>query len=162
MSVSLSEARFYSVEARNGFYRQQAEYERVIADSKNATFCFDLADVILQGVGLFDGINSLDEDWRMMVYRKECPYSASLENRIHHLYVEWLETSEKVIKMYDQFAAEYAARRFDVARVSQIRKAIAEVRGILTADGHFFASEKMAALRDAAIAEHRSGECLEV
>ena len=89
-----------------------------------------------------------------MVYKQECPYDASLANRILNLYSGWLDTSEKVVALYDSFEADYAARGRGRDLVLRIKNDVCEVRGILTPDDQFFVGDKLAKLRDAALEGH--------
>ncbi|HEX3657148.1 MAG TPA: hypothetical protein VHV55_15150 [Pirellulales bacterium] len=168
--MSIAESRLIFVETRAGLYRQQVESETesendgadAVQSSKPVIACFDLVDLIAQGANLFDSINRLDNDWRMLVYSKVVPYREAFERRIEKLYSNWLEASERVIVLYTKLEAEYKARGFDVDLAEKLLAAIREARGTLTPDDKFFSHQKLVDLRDAAIDESRSGEAFPV
>ncbi|HEY5312125.1 MAG TPA: hypothetical protein VIK18_06380 [Pirellulales bacterium] len=168
--MSIAQSRLIFVETRAGLYRQQVESETEsefdggdpVQSSKPAIACFDLVDLIVQGSNLFDSINRLDNDWRMLVYSKVVPYSAAFERRVEKLYSHWLEASDRVSSLYAKLEAEYKLRGFDVELVDKLLRAIREVRGMLTPDDRFFSAQKLVDLRDAAIDESRSGEVFPV
>jgi len=160
------ESRFIFIEARAGLYRQQIESESdcdLMQDHNMAMACFEMADVLLQGCGLYSSINSLDEDWRMLVFKKAIEYRPEFERRIGRLYKSWLDASVGLMRLYDErIGMEYAQRGFDVERVAELRKSIREVQGALTDDAAFFRHEPLVQLRDEAIDACRGGDALEV
>jgi hypothetical protein len=154
---NLTAARFKSVRTRNGLYRR-SEYEAVIDDSNRAQLCFQFADLVLQGVDLFDGINSLDEDWRMLISdpASEVQYSDAFEGQITELYRTWLETSHKVLGTYDRLKGDY----IDQTRINRLQSGVREVEGILAGDAEFFT--ELWPIRDEAIDQYRNGETSEI
>jgi hypothetical protein len=164
MTIPTAERRFIYVEAREGSYRNQLELdsnEALMQDSTLAILCFDFADLVGQGNCLFESINSLDNDWRKLVYTEAIPYMPSFEARIKRLYVNWLNTSHRVVELYGKVESEFLSRGFDTEPIHLLRKAIREVEGMLTDDSVFFCSEKLVELRDAAIDDVRSGTDVE-
>jgi hypothetical protein len=159
-----AERRFNYVEARAGLYCTQLELdsdEALMQDSALAILCFDFADLVGQGNSLYGSINSLDNDWRRLVYTEAIPYAESFENRIKRLYGKWLDTSTRVIDLYNKIESEFLSRGFDTTPVHDLRKAVREVRGMLVDDSAFFRSAKLIELRDVAIDDVHSGTNLE-
>lgn len=163
MSVS-AEARFIFVETRAAIYRQQAESgvgAIIVEQSQAAVTCFDLADLISQGVDLFESIGSLDEDWRLLVFENTLPYDKNFEQRVVNLYKLWLAVSEHVLSIYERLAAEYNGRGFDGARVQKLHSAVREAKGVLTDDAAFVADDALVNLRDEALDSHAKGQTFE-
>ncbi len=154
-------ARLDSVETRNNFYRSSSEHDKLIDDSNRAQLCFRFADLALQGADLFDAINSLDEDWRMLIAdpANEVRYDEAFEQRVLRLYRSWLETSKGVLQAYDTLRDDYVARGFDQDHIERIQSGVREVEGILTPDSEFYSELWMK--RDSAIDEHRNGTTTE-
>ena len=159
-----AERRFNYVEARAGLYRTQLELdsdEALMQVSALAILCFDFADLVGQGNSLYDSINSLDNDWRNLVYTEVIPFAESFENRIKRLYEKWLDVSNRVIDLYAKIESEFVSRGFDTTPVHSLRKAVREVQGMLVHDSAFFCGAKLVELRDAAIDDVRNGTDLE-
>lgn len=163
-AISFSpEARFIHVEIRNSLYRSQVESgEKSGSDVPPARACFDLADLIVQGLAVLESIHSLDHDWRFLVYEKRLVYSEAFERRIGRLYQMWYETSADVIAVYDCISIDYQKQGFDTQPIERLRSACREVEGLLTDDEAFFKDQKLVELRDAAIDAHRNGKTIEV
>ena len=112
MTGHTAEKRFIYVENRAGDYRTQLEYglegphDNLMQDSATAILCFDFADLVVQGNNLYESINSLDDDWRKLVYTEVIPYEESSENRIKRLYAGWLDVSKRVVELYNKIESE--------------------------------------------------------
>lgn len=160
MATHTAERRFNYVEARAGLYSTQCEIgadEDLMRDSAVAILCFDFADLVGQGNGLYESINSLDDDWRKLVYTEAIPYVESFENRIKRLYEKWLEVSRKVLGLYNRIESEFESRGFDTTPIHDLRKAVREVEGMVTDDSAFFHDAKLVELRDVAIDDFNNG-----
>jgi hypothetical protein len=160
-TIQTPERRFNYVETRAGLYQSQVEGdcdESLMHDSALAILCFDFADLVGQGNDLYDSINSLDDDWRKLVYADTIAFSESFENRIKRLYEKWLAVSLRVITLYGKVENEFVSRGFDTEPVHTLRKAVREVQGMTTDDSAFFCGAKLIDLRDAAIDDLRSGQ----
>lgn len=156
------EARFVRVEIRIGLYREQAESEAdVIAESNATVACFEMADLVKEGVAIFESINSLDDDSRVLVYENHIQYSASFHKRLRRLYDKWHTITASVIGLYSQLEQAYVSRGFEADPVSRLQSAYREVSGLLTDDAKFFTGDVLVELRDAAIDAHRRGETVE-
>lgn len=151
--------RFFRVETRNCLYCDQAESEAdmVIAESNVALVCFDMTDLVLQGVALYDSINSLDNDWMTMVFEGCESYNAVLDRRIERLYRKWFDTSSLVLSLHSRIEKEYVDRGFDTDPVARLRSAVHEVKNSLADDADFFSHPRLEELRDAAIDAHQNG-----
>jgi hypothetical protein len=166
-TVHTAEKRFICVEHRAGCYRTQFELgsddvnENLTRDPAMAILCFDFADLVVQGNNLYESINSLDNDWRKLVYAEAIPFEESYENRLKRLYAGWLDVSKKVVELYNKIESEYASRGFDAAPIHELRRAIREVEGMQIDDSQFFAHPKLIALRDAAIDDARGNVNIE-
>ncbi len=149
-------ARFKSVKTRNGLYRR-CEHESVVENSNRAQLCFQFADLALQGVDLFDAINSLDEDWRMLVAdpANQIQHDEAFDQKVTELYRSWLETSQKVLHTYTRLRNDYVERGFDQDRIRALESAVREVEGLLSSDSVFFTD--LWTLRDEAIDQHHNG-----
>ncbi len=157
-------ARFDSVERRSGFYRQAAtsEADKFRQNSADSSLCFDLAEIVDQGCGLYHSVNKLDEDWRTMIADRRCEYDSALEARLEKLYHDWLGTSRAVLDIYRAVESQYANFGYDLAQIDDLHRAVREVEGIFTKDSGFFCSDKFVELRDAAIDDHRGGNTTKV
>jgi hypothetical protein len=153
------ENRLFFVETRNGLYRQYVDMEAdaVAVEPSAALLGFDCTDLAKTGVELYESINSLDEDWRELVYGKQVAYSPAIEKRLEKLYASWLETSERLLRIFAASHNQLQDSGVDLQEAARLENAVREVRGLLTPDREFFGSEKLAELRDAAIAEVRAG-----
>ena len=162
-----AEKRFLFVENRAGDYRTQYESEAedgsaaLMQDSAMAVLCFDFADLVVQGNNLYESINSLDNDWRTLVYTEAIPYSDHFENRIKRLYERWLDVSKGVNAFYGRIETNFTSRGFDTKPIHELRKAIREVEAMPCDDSRFFADAKLVELRDAAINDYRSNTDVE-
>ena len=162
-----AEKRFIFVENRAGCYRTQYEsesaegYDDLMHESAVAVLCFDFADLVVQGNNLYESINSLDNDWRKLVYANEIDYSVHFENRIKRLYTGWLDVSRKVIALYGRIESDFNSRGFDTDPIHQLRRSICEVEVMECDDSRFFVDANLMALRDAAIEDYRSNRDVE-
>lgn len=163
-AISFSpEARFIHVEIRNSLYRSQVDSgEKVGPEVPPARACFDLADLIVQGLAVLESIHSLDHDWRLLVYEKRLLYSEGFERRIGRLYQMWHETSTDVLALYECVSNDYQKQGFETQPIERLRSACREIEGLLTDDEAFFKDQKLVELRDAAIDAHRNGKTIEV
>ncbi|HUY37097.1 MAG TPA: hypothetical protein VMV69_30560 [Pirellulales bacterium] len=160
--TATAQSRFFRVEARAEMYRGQTESEAgVVAESSRVVVCFDFRDLVIQGNGLFDSINSLDDDWRLLVLSKALDFDPSFEGRIKRLYRSWLVTSRRVLEIFAELEDDYLARGFDIDPVRNLRSACGEAGGLLTSDSEFF-NHGLTDLRDEAIDSHERGETLEM
>ena len=162
-----AEKRFFFVENRAGCYRTQFEsesargYDDLMHDSAAAVLCFDFADLVVQGNNLYESINSLDNDWRKLVYANEIEYSVHFENRIKRLYVGWLDVSLKVIALYGKIESDFNSRGFDTDPIHKLRQSICEIETMECDDSRFFVDAKLVDLRDAAIEDYRCNRDVE-
>jgi len=162
--MATAEARFVYVEQRAVLYRTTvAKDAGALNDLRDmAMLCFDFADVVIQGCDIYRSVTQLDEDWRMLVLKKEIEFCPAFELRIENLYRDWLQTSLQAITIYEQFDGEYQRRGFDAAGVETLRRYCREAAGILTKDAEFFSHEKLFELGRSALEQHRRQETLEM
>ena len=159
-----ADRRFINVENRAVLYDAQLQRdadETLMQDSGLAILCFDFADLVGQGNCLFESINSLDNDWRTLVYSEVIPFVEPFENRIKKLYEKWLGVSKGVVELYNRIESEFVSRGFDTNPIHELRKAIREVEGMLIDDSEFFSGAKLVDLRDAAIDDLHKGTGLQ-
>ncbi len=162
-----AEKRFIYVERRAGDYRIQYESgsdevsENLMHDFAVAILCFDFADLVVQGNNLYESINSLDNDWRKLVYMEVIPFAENFENRIKKLYAGFLAVSKNVINLYGRIESQFVSRGFDTKPIHELRTAIREVEGVMIDDASFFTGTKLIDLRDAAIDDVQNGTNLE-
>lgn len=160
--VASAEARFKSVENRRAAFEASERAVEdsigdVIQDAQWVVLCFDVKDLIRQGYDLFKSINSLDEDWRALVYDKTLPYDAAYENRITNLYRACLESAQKSLAIFDRIRHDFCALGHATDGIDELRSAVVEMRGILTPDDAFFAGPTIGKLEQEAICEFRKG-----
>lgn len=144
-------------------YVAQVESEgRHIAELKSAEACFELVDLMLQGLSLYESINSLDDDWHLLVHEKQMEYSETFSDRISRLYKDWFAMSGYVLEIYSQLETAYRDLGFDSKPVGRLQSAYRETKGMLTDDAEFFKGEKLVDLRDAAVDSNRRGDTCEM
>jgi len=159
--------RFEFVEDSADLYRKHADDEIWRRDHEWATLCFDYAELVYEGVNLYDSICRLDNDWRCLVYAGDVEYDVAMENRIVGLFAKWLSISERVLALYDntRLKSEYHGRHFDGEPIDLLRKHCREIRASMKNDADFFASDRTFELAEKAITMNREGstedmECL--
>ena len=151
-----SATRVYFVETRASLYRQEAD--SVINEHNDAMLSFGMADLIVQGHDLYESVNRLDNDWRMLVFKGAAPYSEEFDKRIQRLYRSWYDTTEGTLKLFEKIRDDYIGRGFDKPPVDRLAAALREIKGAITDDGAFFNHESLTQLRDSAIDSFRAGD----
>lgn len=143
------------VQSNLELYEQGAESWK--ADHGAAMACYEFEDFLEYGIEIFESISSLDEAWRLRVFKRQVSYDADLESRIHDCYRKWLEPCADVEQVLQWFESRFGELR----RAEEFRARRREAQGILANDSEFFAGDALARLRDDAIDEHRRGEALD-
>jgi hypothetical protein len=143
-------------EEKTRVYREESELWK--KDHKLAMAFYSFQDFLEFGVGLFDSITKIDEDWRLRVLEHRVEYDPAFAEALLRVYRQWLEPCaeiEEVLKFFEQ--------RFGmVANAPEFRARWREAAGILTPDGEFFAGDALVSLCDTAIDEHQTGETFDV
>jgi hypothetical protein len=120
---------------------------------RSAMRCRDLEARLAFGVFTFGQIGRADEEWRREVYAGKLPFSEEVETTIGDAYRSWA----RVCDSYLQAIAKLEAEGYEVEHAEEFRRCAREVRGILTNDEDFFASDELATLRDEALEAHQNG-----
>ena len=127
-------------------------------DHELAMAFYNFQDFLEFGVGLFDSITKIDEDWRLRVLKRECDYNAGFAEAVLRVYQQWLQPCVAIEEVL-----EYFERRFGrVDNAAEFRSRCREAQGIATPDGEFFVGDGLASLCDMAVDEHQKGETFDV
>jgi len=141
---------------------QVAVYERHAQPWKEAHHaameCRDLEELLAFGAFLFRQISRVDEQWHERLFRGELCHNPDMDRDIHDLYRAWAVPSEACVAQIEHFEAG----GFTVEGAKEFRECVAEVRGVLLPDAHFFTAQALHNLRDAAIDDHQRGETVEL
>ncbi len=127
-------------------------------DHELAMAFYNFQDFLDFGVGLFDSITKIDEDWRLRVLKHEGDYNPDFAQALLRVYKQWLEPCaaiEEVLKFF-----EHRFGRVDNA--GEFRSRCREAQGIVTPDENFFVGDGLASLCDLAVDEHQKGETFDV
>jgi hypothetical protein len=138
------------------FYERHAESWKLAHDE--AMECLDYQDLLALGVFAFKQISRADERWHERVFQEKIEHNAELERDIFDLYGKWAVVSDAVMREVEKLES----KGFPVDGAKELRECVAEARGVLLPDRHFFAGKKLNDLRDEAIDEHRRSETVEM
>jgi hypothetical protein len=136
-------------------YGEELEYWK--KDHLLAMLYYDFQDLIDEGVGLFDSVTRIDEDWRGRVLKHEFGYDPIVAEKIRDVYKILGDRFHRTGELLTFFES-----RFSVANATEFRSRWSELRGILTSDAEFFVGDALVALCDTAIDENRKGETYDV
>jgi len=109
--------------------------------------------MILEGLQVLQNADLADLELRTASF--QAVDAANAEARSMNTYRQWLATAKNVMRFADQLAEAGVA----VEAAEPFREAIAGVESIFLDDDVFFAGDKLQQLRDAAIDDHRAGQC---
>jgi len=161
MDAAMTNAtRINIVEQKVGIY--ELETDAWLRDHTAAVMCFDLEELLCDGISLYRSIHRLDEDWKGFVFDHPDMFDRDLDARVFSLFRKWLSSSKRTIVLFGKLKGEYEARDFDTSLVDQLQRCCREVEGIVTDSTIFFSPDRLAVLRDAAIVEHNAGGSVEM
>jgi len=103
---------------------------------------------------IFGRILSLDSAIQMDVLSGKSTFDKELDDAIESLIRDWMTTFSPLLDSTKRVAQDYG----NVDGAEAFRKNFREAEGILTPDEDFFVGDKLVALRDQALAEHRAGQ----
>ena len=66
------------------------------SDHELAMAFYNFQDFLEFGVGLFDSITKIDEDWRLRVLKRECDYEAGFAEALLRVYRQWLQACPRL------------------------------------------------------------------
>ncbi len=123
-------------------------------DHDEALKCFEAGQWIEALNFFFDQLMLLDTKWRSEIYRGQRPHDAAFDQLLGKVVPEWVRAASDRLKAVEEL--ERAGYAVDGA--NDLRRRIADAKGMTTPDDEFFNNDKLVALRDAALEEHRRGE----
>jgi hypothetical protein len=138
------------------FYEQHAESWKTAYDAGQE--CFDYEALVATGIFAFRQISRVDEHWHEKLFLEKVAHNSDFEHGIYDLYRKWAVVSDVVSREI----AKLEAQGFSVDGAKEFRECIAEARGALLPDRHFFTGKKINDLRDEAIDKHQRGETAEM
>lgn len=144
----------FTVAARQvGYYLELVEEEAWKRDHREAEECAELDQVVRYGVFVYDVLVEIDESLRLEGELVE-PHVSS----IRECFERWLEACEKLLPV----ASDFERRGHVVDHAAALRKRCSEARWSLGRAEDVLRSEKVTALRDAALADEAAGRTVEV
>ncbi len=115
--------------------------------------CRAREDLIAKANFLFGRILALDEDYQEVVLTRDVAFDAGLDESIRSLLNQWFHLSRHLDKDARDVEGGYGV----LDGVRDLRRNIRNAASILTPDDAFFRGDRLTALRDAAIDDHRAG-----
>lgn len=126
-------------------------------DHTQAMACYTFEDLLERGVLVYRVIVNADEHWRADVAAGRKPYEKSVDEALREAFQFWLRPYAFIADRLEYFEKS----GFEVKHAREFRSCAREVLGILTPDDQFFVDDELVKLRDKAIDDHRSGNCIE-
>ncbi len=123
-----------------------------------AMMLFDFQELMREGVGIFDDIQKIEDDWRSAVLREVIDYSEKVEAEAAAVFRGWYLASQRVLRQFDtEIRDEYCSRKFDLTQAEALRDRVARAEAFLTADGEFFAQDATFDMADNAVEDFKAG-----
>ena len=72
------------VEKRVALYQEQQEAWK--ADHRMAMACFEVEELLVEGLQIYDSIHRFDANWKLEVFREICEYDPNVDEQIRGLF----------------------------------------------------------------------------
>lgn len=132
--------------------------DRVMEEHHEVNDLFKLQYEIEKGLLIFRSILRLDEALRGSAFEGKIEFTEEMDAALHELIKLWTFPCASVLGRVMYFEG----RGHHVDNAGEFRDACRQATSILTPDEQFFTGDRLEGLRDAALAEHRRGECAEM
>jgi hypothetical protein len=139
-----------------GEFDRESQFLR---DHQEAMNCLDCDAFLQMGVDAFDWLIQTDRVYRKVLYDDQAAYNAEFEATLVLLFRALLSACDGA----EPWIASVIERGYQLDNLSSFHKSVAELRGIVRFYGadQTQLPDKMRALRDQAIGEHRNGQTAE-
>lgn len=152
------------MEKRAGFVDRKVqifkeEQESWKDEHDTALACFELEQLIKDGIRLYEDICRLDEEWHLHVYGNPDSFVQSFSDRLRDLFSKWFGVTSGLLKIFQTAHANYAARGFDMDSFSKLCGSYKQCEAIFNPAVR---TVECAELATVALELHRAGETEEM
>lgn len=124
-------------------------------DHDTAARCMNFELLLQHATSVYEAINFFDESARQLHASGKQEYTAETGDVIRKLYRSWLQPHESIV----QTILVFENAGYSVSFSSEFRSAVREVQSLLAEDEDMLTTDRFIELRDAAIDDHRAGNC---
>ena len=125
--------------------------ERLLVEHRVAMQCFDLEELIQDGVTLFGDICRVDQNFHEVVLEHPDKYREEIALQILEAFAKWDQVVSRIVSFFASVQGDYCERGFDMKRFDALMRCHRECIAMLNP------SNVETNLADDALASHRNG-----